>query len=163
MNPSSTASYSYQWALSIVESLAKTYPRATEVTCEILDITPKTIAYYLAKRDPLYPQLRELIHRVDKMVKFASPPMSMSEICYFMSKYSCKFQPERITKRLTAILNGPKFKEQLMKGGNCEASADQLPSFVFSLPKVVDDGYGPQLCFQFADPPSQSTQDRQDI
>jgi len=149
MNPSSTASYSLQWSLGVVKQLEEKYARATKITYKILAINTKTMALYLSKHDPLFPKLRDFVKIVDKIDVYASPSYRMSEYSSLLSKFSSKFIDERLKGRLTAVQSELMLEEQWMKGGNPEPKVKDsfLSSSIF--PEVVDDGYGPQLCFRF--------------
>lgn len=142
MNPYSTAHYSYSWAYGVVETLERKYARAAIITYKLLGIDTKILAKYLANGDPIYPQIRDFMHRVDKIDKFARPKPTMSEFYSFMSKYYPRNQSKRIGERLTAIHNGQIIEEQLNKGGESEAQADDSLPFLDLNSEVSDYGHG---------------------
>lgn len=149
MKPLSPASYSREWGNRIVQQLIEKYTRATEIAGVLLGINRVNLVTYLIYRDELFPQIRDFIKRVDKIITYADPPLSMSEIYYIMSKYYPSKQSNRIGERLTQYESEITTKEQVKEGGELEATADDSPPSLFLSPKVVNDGYGPQLLFQF--------------
>lgn len=60
-----TAKYSFSWAESVVNKLRKAYPRATEDVMRILDITARNMAAFLAVGDPVFVDIRNLVHFLD--------------------------------------------------------------------------------------------------
>jgi len=60
-----TARYSYSWSLGVVNDLKRKYPRATEMMKQILDLSDRNLVAYLATGDPLWPDLRNMVHALD--------------------------------------------------------------------------------------------------
>jgi hypothetical protein len=100
------ASYSYSWAMSVVNQLYDKYPRATEVVKEILQITDRHLAAYLANADPLWPDLRNLVKVVDNDLKSCAQPWNTPAHVKCTSIYLRRKGKERLADRLDAVQNG---------------------------------------------------------
>lgn len=144
-----TASYSRLWGNKIILELKNKYPRATEIAKELLYITDANLCTYLITKDALYAKLRDFIKKVDKIDKFSTGKKMMSEYYSILLAGNDKYSDIRIRERLTRFKKETILKEQLNEGGECDATADHSPHYFPALPLEVDDGYGPQLCFQF--------------
>jgi hypothetical protein len=66
LNP---ASYPYSWALERAQDLYRAHPRATETVLELLDISLKQLALFLAKRDPVWVDIRDAIHLAENWIR----------------------------------------------------------------------------------------------
>lgn len=120
MNP---ASYSFEWAKSIVTRVIEKYPRATEILCILLDLTPRQMATYLAKGDPLWPVLRSWIHLIEIYLQIHQKNGYYTAVEYFRSRYRYIYngdQAERLAKRLEFVI----MKEQGSRGGRGRSESD---------------------------------------
>lgn len=59
------AHYSYSWARSVIQGFTNKYARATNLAWTFLGITSEDAAKYLARGDPVWPQIRILVHIID--------------------------------------------------------------------------------------------------
>lgn len=97
------AAYSYSWANSVVQKLADKYPRATEDVCEILQISPKILAKYLANNDPVFAQLRDLIHLAHNWANSPNWPGWTTQMLSTLESYVHRKGWERVQKRLDEL------------------------------------------------------------
>lgn len=126
MNP---AHYSYSWAASVVNRLYGKYVRATETVLEMLDISPRDLAKYLAEADPIFPQLRELIHQVDEWQKRLPGGVLGDSNILLIRDYLHRKGRERLVSRLDEIRKRNENKRAGFKGREWEGAARSLPSF----------------------------------
>ena len=130
MKPVLPALYSYQWAMGVVQKLIRTYPRATDISMKILDLTKENLAAYLAHGDPVFPRIRDLIHVVDKLENRYGQEWVMSNYSSFLSRYYQRIFPGRLMERLTAIQPELIIEEQVKQVGKMKPKAESsLPSF----------------------------------
>ena len=69
MNSAHVPKYSFRWAESVVESLWKKHPRATESVCEVFHVSRPELARFLAFGDPLWRFFRDLVKNTDILVQ----------------------------------------------------------------------------------------------
>ena len=111
------AVYSLSWAWRIVEQLESKYPRATEEVYAILGLTTKNMAVLLATKDPLFPDLRNLIHFVDNCGRPLQELYSREGVVNQVRLYwRCKSKL-RVEKRLDELWPCGSLKEQESRGG----------------------------------------------
>lgn len=149
MNPSSPALYSRTWANQVVKQLYEKHTRATEIVWEILDINAVTMTTYLIKGDALFAKMRDLIHKIEILDQHRVEKYKISDYSSFLSKYYPNYMDKRLVDRLTAVRESLILEEQVKKGGNRRLLADDSLPLDLSSPKVVDDGYGPQILLSF--------------
>jgi hypothetical protein len=114
LNP---ARYSYSWAASVVERLKEKYARATDHVETILDITDRDLANFLARGDPVFPQLREFIHIMDNWDRTSQRPDHYLTDVNQISSYIRRKGWERLANRLDEIGIRDRIKEQGSRGG----------------------------------------------
>jgi len=69
--PCSTANtripkYSFTWALHIVEKARESHPRGWKILDPVLGLSNRQLAYLIACNDPTWPQIRTLVHRIER-------------------------------------------------------------------------------------------------
>jgi len=106
------ASYSFSWALSVVESLKRKYTRATETVERILDIDDRILANYLAKGDPVFAQLRAIIHTVDSWQRHGGWSGNTPTDVYWLRLQMLQKGYDRPVGRLDKLKNWAKLEEQ---------------------------------------------------
>ena len=67
-HPIEPAHYSLYWARCRVKELRESYPRASKFVGEMLRITPESLAKALANGDEIFAQLRNMIHRTERIM-----------------------------------------------------------------------------------------------
>lgn len=111
------ARYSLSWALSVVYRLKEKYARATELAEENLEISDKDLAKFLAIGDPVFPQIRELVHIYDNYLKVShldfSTTQELSEMAYYLRRKGW----ERLAGRLDSVSKRRRLEEQGSRGG----------------------------------------------
>lgn len=106
------ASYSYSWAKSVVKQLTGKYARATETVEKILEIDDRILANYLAKGDPVFAQLRALIHTVDSWQRHGGWSGNTPTDVYWFRLQAEQKGYERIVGRLDKLKNWSRLGEQ---------------------------------------------------
>lgn len=106
------ANYPVSWALTIVYRLKETYPRATEIVKQNLEINDRNLAVYLARRDPIFPQIRELIHIYDNWLKRTKSDMTTTQELRETAYYLRRKGWERLADRLDGISKQRRIQEQ---------------------------------------------------
>lgn len=121
------ASYSFSWALRVVNELKGKYPRATETAKRFLSIDDRNLATYLAKGDPLWPKLRDFIRTIDSWErKGLGDGWNYSNVKYLRDQFNRK-GGERIAERLDKLLNSGTLKEQESRERGEGGEADRPP------------------------------------
>ena len=116
--PSNPASYSYGWALGRAEELYRAHPRATELVLELLEISLKQAAVFLAKRDPAWVELREAIHIVENWSRkpgFSPSVLTATDVFYDVLRRRNRL---RLVGRLDSLGKCAMLEEQGLKGGS---------------------------------------------
>lgn len=109
MNP---AKYSFSWADGVVKKLTESYPRATEISWRMLGITHRDAVKFLAFGDPVFADLRNLIHFVNSMFISGQNHYTDEEYLARIRLYwRCKSK-ERIFSRLDKVQKRRKLEEQ---------------------------------------------------
>jgi hypothetical protein len=103
--------------MTVVKQLNQKYPRATESVRQILDITDRNLAAYLASGDALWPKLRDFVHICAHLQGLRPDYYTDVKIaddirCYYRGKGW-----ERIAERLDRKEIQVKLKEQESRGG----------------------------------------------
>ena len=144
MNPApSTPKYSFKWAATIVDQVQRKYARATEMVCEVLDITPRDLVKYLAYGDPLWHILRTCIANTDNNIKYYgmryTPTHLLSIFTGKLKEKRFGNQAERLDKRVKSIILKKQGSRGEGAGGEAEGS-QPTPSSPPSGPDV--DAFG---------------------
>jgi hypothetical protein len=98
------AKYSYSWALGVVNRLRDKYPRATEDVKRILKVSDRNLAAFLATGDPVFVDLRNLIHFCDNAARPLSNYYTDVELLQRISMFWRSKSGERVKKRVDACL-----------------------------------------------------------
>lgn len=105
--------YSLEWSRMIVDRLWKAHGRGAETVCEVLNITRDDWVIYLAKADPMFPQLRSLAHTCDLWSETPHFPGWTTQMLSALEHHiRCKY-PGRIKNRLDNLKYFYRIKEQL--------------------------------------------------
>jgi hypothetical protein len=125
------AKYSYHWALGVVLSLKRKYPRATETMKRVLRLNDRNLAAYLATGDPLFPDLRNLVHFLDNNGRPLDELYTTTQVLSNIRLYwRCKSK-ERLLERLDKVEKWSIIEEQGSRGGEVRSDSDESsPSFV---------------------------------
>jgi hypothetical protein len=140
MKPLQPASYSLTWANDVVKHLKNKHARGAEIVEEMLRVTPKQLALYLAKNDPLWKELRNLIKISDNWYRCAHRHYTDVEYIKFIQRNVIKLPDFKGSERLTRRLDELKLKKQVEgeRGGGLRADPSQL--FFFDL-EAPPDGF----------------------
>lgn len=124
MNPASSippnTTYSLSWAFTVVRRLHDKHARATDFLCEALGIDLKDMAVFLAKKDPVWTQLRDSVKTIEN---WATGRHGVVRGMDYTPELKCVFKDylhlkgwERVEKRLDKISNEQIIKEQGSRG-----------------------------------------------
>jgi len=127
------AKYSYSWALGVVERVCEKYTRGSYDVCEFLRITKRILANYVAKGDPLWPHLRDLIRWTNSFYEnprgrgfSLSREQMYSEFC----EHLIRMRYERMIRRIDMLKNANIIKEQGSEG-SCGLRRSRLTQLSF--------------------------------
>jgi hypothetical protein len=110
LNPApKTFKYSLHWAENVISQLRVKYARGTDMVEEVLGISDRDLARYLAFGDPLWRHLRETIKNTQGNVDFYKERYTTEHLLStFLGRLSGKRfgdQAERLAKRVRARYN----------------------------------------------------------
>ena len=127
------ASYSYRWANEVATTLGNSYPRATDIFCDILDISIKDLANFLARGDPIFPICRNLIHFIDRIGSGSAWKHDLDFYRANIAVFCRQKQIKRILDRLDKVSNFAILKEQAFKArdGGGQAADPSRPLDLF--------------------------------
>jgi len=130
LNPALPLKYSFEWALSVVHQLHRKHARATEAVLEVLQISEKQLALYLAHDDPLWKELRDFVKRWEVYLEIHKNSGIFPGLVYFSNLYRCE-KTLRIADRLDSYLKCGKFKEQGSDKGRVRKAKPTESAFLF--------------------------------
>jgi len=64
--PIRTPKYSFTWAAHIIDKAWESHPRGWEILSPVLGLSRRQLAYLIACNDPTWPQIRTLVHRIER-------------------------------------------------------------------------------------------------
>lgn len=116
MNPASSTheqlTYSMKWAENVVSALHRKHPRATEKLEEILATDDKSLAKYLARSDPIWPKLRDMVKIMSNWEKCANfPGWTPGMMCSLRLTLERRM-PKRVLDRLDYVGICTRIKKQ---------------------------------------------------
>lgn len=125
--------YSITWARSIVDRLAKEYPRVLPTVLDLYGLSLHQLALYLSKGDPVYAYLRSRVHCLAKYYgnghNYLTPVEYLTWERGLLAHKSAGLQSERLDSRLKAIHNTRAGFDKGIPGGGTPADRDHpLPS-----------------------------------
>lgn len=123
--------YSLTWANNRVNELKNKHPRATEIVKKFFKLTDKNLALYLAIGDPMFPALRDIIHRTEVFIEIHGIHYTDEKYKSFLRERIKNFTglgcKERLDRRLESIM----LEEQVQKGDSTsEYPTWNQPSFL---------------------------------
>lgn len=95
--------YPLWWSKRVTYALVDKYARASDLVTEYLGITYTQVAVYLSKCDPVYAQIRQLIHDTDIALAQPSRLTNYPTLVEYLIANSKRRGWERVAGRLTAI------------------------------------------------------------
>lgn len=124
------ARYSYRWANGIATDLANKYGRATDIFCEILDISVKDLAKFLANGDEIFAICRNLIHFMDRIGEGSAWKHEITFYRANLRAFCAGKGIKRIVDRIDTVENSTILKEQAFKAGagGGQRAEPRLPS-----------------------------------
>lgn len=141
MNPLPTSPYSYTWACSVIDRLVKAHARGTEILCKLLEITPQSLAHYLANADPLWNELKNCIHLMDRLGTSPAKYYTDDVLYANLQAFCQRIGYERILKRLDDLGKFTTIEERVQKTGREPKATDSLsPSLPVPPPTERKDG-----------------------
>lgn len=123
----SNLKYSYQWALDVVYGLTDKHTRATEIVCEFYDISPRILALFLAKGDPMWIYLRDRIKAITALEERTNRYYTDVEIFDWLKRLSTEKYAGKLADRLDNGQKKARIKEQSFQGGAPSAGMGALP------------------------------------
>lgn len=132
--PFSPANYSLNWAAGVIKELKNKHARGCNIVEEVLGITDRNLAKYLATGDPLYPKLRQIIKLLDNLSLGAGKHATKAMLVANLGAMADRPGFERIKKRLTDLENSAMLEEQVKRGVGEANKADPTH------PYVLEDG-----------------------
>jgi hypothetical protein len=130
------ASYSFTWAEEVIKRLRAKHARATSYVEGILAIDDKILARYLAKRDPLWVEIRNLIRNVGKKLEKPLYEPTESDLYFTVIMYVQSPQARRLKNRLTACGFSTTLKEPVKQMGLGGVLTDKTLPFVLEVGNV---------------------------
>jgi len=121
LNP---AHYSLQWSRNTVTKLRIKYARATEFVSKMWGLSDEDWAKFLAYKDPMYPVLRDIVHKVDTWLTIHGRKPDYYTLVEYFSLRSKFIYSGNIEKRLWDRFFYVKLKEQGSRGDGARGEAD---------------------------------------
>ena len=134
--------YPYQWALNVVYRLVEKHTRATETVCQFYDISPRILALYLAKGDPLWHWFSSRIRAIAALEERTQKNYTDVELFRWLESLHQPKYAGNFAERLDKGRNLARIKEQVPTEGPC------APEGAGPLP-FEETPYGVQLLLEF--------------
>jgi len=132
MNPASHPHYSFRWSQNVVAHLYQKHTRATDFALEILDISTRQLAAFLANGDPMWVELRKFIQDIEIWQKYSGLVLHKCVAMELFQIHVRRKYSKRLCDRLTPTFSDLNLEEQGSDRGLEEASADSsLPLLDF--------------------------------
>jgi hypothetical protein len=122
--PLAPATYPRQFGEHIVKNMWEKYPRATEFTARILDVKVKDLAIFFCKDQPMWVDIRCLVHLVDiGMTDCQMHYTDVQLVDRILNIYNVKIS-QRLRDRIDQWRNRTNNKEAGARGRLYEANAE---------------------------------------
>jgi hypothetical protein len=135
LNP---AKYSFSWAETIVAKATEKYPRGATLIKNMLLVTDRDMAAYLAHGDDMWPKLRSMMSKGEDLLKNNT---RLGATTVLISWCRLTFSPEmkeRFEYALTTRQKRLRIEEQGLIQGREEANADERHQLLLPFLEDID-------------------------
>lgn len=122
--------YPMEWASGVAEQALQHHTRAWKILLDIAKLSPRQLAILIASGDPAWPQIRSLVHQIDKwLVAPRASTLSTTQMLSLAVQFTLKKASGPLPGWLTDQIRAKIIEEQ---GNSGEASPPGEPPPPFS-------------------------------